>query len=209
MSPDPHAGQPLLRKGCDLHEASVAVIMMHGRGGTAEQMLEFAEEFAYEKVCYLAPQAAGNSWYPHRFNEPVERNEPWLSSALGSIEGVLKIISDAGVRNEVTMLLGFSQGACLALEYAARNPQRYAGVIGLSGGVIGTTVGPGSLLQTPVFLGCSDVDPHIPQDRILLSEEIFRQLNGEVTTRLYAGMAHTINRDEITVVKSMIEKALS
>ena len=160
---------------------------------------------------YLAPQAAGNTWYPQRFLAPLEQNEPGLSSALASIDRAILRIQAAGIPEERVFLLGFSQGACLALEYAARNPEGYAGVIGLSGGLIGATPGPyeGSLQQSPVFLGCSDVDPHIPQERVLLSEQIFRRLNGNVTTRLYPGMGHTINRDEIGTIKTMIEKALS
>jgi predicted esterase len=158
---------------------------------------------------YLAPQAATNAWYPARFMEPLERNEPWLSSALSKVESVLALVAEAGVPAERTILFGFSQGACLALEFAARHARRYGGLVGLSGGLIGPDGTPrdypGSLEGTPVFLGCSDVDPHIPKERVLHTEDVLRRLGGDVTTRLYPNMDHLVNADEISAVSGMME----
>ncbi len=204
----PHANQPILAAGVSLDQAKSAMIMVHGRGATAESILMLADELAQPGFAYLAPQAAGNAWYPNSFLAPIPSNEPWLSSALSVVEGVLAHVEAAGILAERTILLGFSQGACLALEFTARHARRYGGLVGLSGGLIGPDATPrdyaGSLAGTPVFLGCSDIDPHIPKERVLHTEEVLRRLGGEVTARLYANMGHTVNRDEIAFVKRMI-----
>lgn len=204
-----HKGQPVLTLGSVLENATAAMIMVHGRGATAADILSLAHEFNTPDLAYLAPQAAGGTWYPNRFIAPVASNEPWLSSALESLADVMARVAAAGIPLERTLLLGFSQGGCLALEYAARNPGLYAGLIGLSGALIENGDKPreysGSLAGTPVFLGCSDFDPHIPEGRLEQSTELLRNLGGNVTLRIYPGMGHTINSDEIASIKSMID----
>ena len=206
---DPHRAAQVAKKGAPPGRAKAALIMLHGRGGSAEDMLAFADVLAQPDLAYLAPQAAGHSWYPYPFTAPIERNEPWLSSALRVIDTLLERLSDAGFGSERVALVGFSQGACLALEYAARHARRYAGVIGLSGGLIGPEGTPrdypGSLAGTPVFLGCSDVDPHIPLARVRDTTAVLRRLGAVVTERIYPGMGHLINEDEIRFVQGLLE----
>lgn len=204
-----HEGQPVHTRGRRLTEARAAVIMLHGRGSTAESILSLVAEIDHPQVAYLAPQAAGYTWYPFSFLEPLERNEPYLSSALGVVKQLIGRANAAAVPTERIVLLGFSQGACLALEFAARSARRYGGVAGLSGGLIGADGTPrdypGSLGGTPVFLGCSDIDFHIPKARVDESAEVLARLGGDVTERLYPGMGHTVNEDEIAFVKALIE----
>jgi predicted esterase len=187
------------------------MILLHGRGGAAEGILTLAGELAHPGFAYLAPQAAGHSWYPLSFLAPIERNEPKLTSALAAVSEVLEQVAEAGIPHERAILLGFSQGACLALEFAARQARRYGAVVGLSGGLIGPEGTPrdydGSLAGTPVFLGCSDIDPHIPKDRVLESAKVLQRLGAEVTARLYPGMGHTVNQDELSFVKELMAKA--
>jgi predicted esterase len=173
-------------------------------------MLSLVAELAQPRMAYLAPQAEGNSWYPYSFLAPLDRNEPALSAALASVSATLDRVQEAGIPAERTVLLGFSQGACLALEYAARHPRRYGGVVGLSGGLIGPEgmrrEYDGSLAGTPVFLGCSDVDPHIPTDRVLESADILRYMGARVTVRLYPDVGHTVNADELAAVRGMMQE---
>jgi phospholipase/carboxylesterase len=203
-----HQGQPVLTAGAPPAEAKAAMLIVHGRGATAESILTLAEELDRPGYAYLAPQAAGDSWYPYSFLAPIADNEPWLSSALAAVGAALALIEEAGIPPERTILLGFSQGACLALEFAARQARRYGGLVGLSGGLIGPDGTPrdyqGSFEGTPVFLGCSDVDFHIPKERVLHTEDVLRRMGGEVTVRLYANMGHTVNRDEIAFVRGMM-----
>lgn len=172
MSPDrhPHGGEDVLTAGTPLDAARGAIIALHGRGADAGDIIALAQEVAPPGVAIVAPQAAGHSWYPYRFLEPTERNEPYLSSALRIVSGLVSELAGRGIPAERVALLGFSQGACLALEAAARNPRRYAGVIGFSGGLIGPPGTPfaydGSLAGTPIFIGSSDVDAHIPKERV-------------------------------------------
>lgn len=184
------------------------MVMVHGRGASAEDILSLAPQLDRRGFAFLAPQAAGNTWYPRRFLDPIESNEPWLSSGLGAVGEVLGRVGAASIPPERTILLGFSQGACLALEFAARNARRYGGVVGLSGGLIGPDdtprTYPGSLAGTPVFLGCSDVDPHIPRERVLETATEMRRLEGEVTARLYPDMDHTVNQDELDFVSGIM-----
>ncbi|GIV98234.1 MAG: phospholipase/carboxylesterase [Herpetosiphonaceae bacterium] len=204
----PHQGQPVLLAGEPLDRARAAMILVHGRGADAASILALADELARPGFVYLAPQAAGNSWYPQRFLAPLTSNEPWLSSALAAIGAVLSQTAASGVPLERTMLLGFSQGACLALEFVARNARRYGGVVGLSGGLIGPVGTPrnysGSLDGTPVFLGCSDIDPHIPEERVHETAEVLKRLGGDVTVRIYPGMGHTVNEDELLFVREIM-----
>jgi predicted esterase len=186
------------------------MLMVHGRGARAEDILSLASEFDQPGFAYLAPQAAGNTWYPNRFLAPLEENEPWLSSALGFVRNVLDEIINAGIPHERIIVFGFSQGACLTLEFAARNARRYGGVVGLSGALIGPDDTPrdypGSLAGTPIFLGCSDVDFHVPRERVEESARVLRRLGADVTERLYPNMDHTVNQEEIDFVRGMMEK---
>lgn len=206
----PHQGQPVLATGKPLGEARTAMLMLHGRGASADDILSLAYELNRPEFAYLAPQAAGYSWYPNRFIAPLASNEPWLSSALAQIAALLDHLEQAGIPAERTILLGFSQGACLALEYAARNARRYGGVAALSGALIGPEGTPrdypGSLAETPVFLGCSDVDMHIPKARVQHSTEVLRRMGADVTERLYPNMGHTVNQDELAFVQAMMDR---
>lgn len=205
---DPHAGQPVRTSGAPLDEARAAMVMLHGRGGSADDILTVAPALGTTDVAYLAPQAARGTWYPLGFMSAIERNEPGISSGMRAIARVIASIAAAGIPLERTYLLGFSQGACLATEYVARHAARYGGVAGLSGGLIGPDGTPrdypGSLDATPVFLGCSDVDGHIPAQRVRETADVLRRLGGNVTMRLYPGMGHSINADEIEAVKAML-----
>jgi predicted esterase len=209
MENNPHQGQAVLRVGQPLEKAKAAMLMVHGRGASADDILTLAAELDQPDFVYLAPQAAGNTWYPYPFLTPLEQNEPWLSSALAAIGSVMQTLTANGLPAEKVILLGFSQGACLALEYAARNARRYGGIAGLSGGLIGPPGTPrnyaGSLDGTPVFLGCSDPDVHIPRERVLESEQVLTALGGSVTTRLYPNLGHTVNQDELDYVQGMVE----
>lgn len=209
----PHQGQPTLTAGVPLEQAKAAMIMVHGRGASAQDILSLAWEFNQPDITYLAPQAAGNEWYPNRFTAPIPSNEPWLSSALTIVDGLVAHVEAAGIPEEKVMLLGFSQGACLALEYAARHARRYGGLVGYSGGLIGPDGTPrdyaGSFDGTPVFLGCSDEDGHIPKERVLETAEVFQRMGADVTTRLYPKMGHTINQDEISAVRDMMRALVS
>jgi predicted esterase len=209
----PHQGQPVLAAGEPPGRAKAAMILLHGRGASAEDILGLAAEVNQPGFTYLAPQAAGYTWYPQSFLAPLSNNEPGLSSGLAVITSLLAQLAEAGIGAERTMLLGFSQGACLALEFVARHAQRYGGVAGLSGGLIGPDGTPrdypGSLAETPLFLGCSDNDFHIPKERVELSAEVLQRLGGKVTARLYPNMGHTVNQDEIQVVQAMIAALLA
>ena len=191
-----------------LDQAQVAMILAHGRGATAESILTLAQEVDQPGFAYLAPQAAGNTWYPYSFMSPLTDNEPHLSSALATLAALVDQLAEAGFPSEKVMLVGFSQGACLSLEFVARHARQYGGVAGLSGGLIGPDGAPrdyaGSLDSTPIFLGCSDVDFHIPKERVHHSAEVLRKLGGEVTERLYPGMGHTVNEDELEFVRRMM-----
>jgi predicted esterase len=204
----PHQGQPVLVAGEPLERAKAAMIMLHGRGASAEDILSLSAELNQPGFTYLAPQAAGYTWYPNSFLAPLASNEPGLSSGLAVIAALLAQLADAGIGAERIMLLGFSQGACLTLEFVARHAQRYGGVAGLSGGLIGPDSTsrdyPGSLAGTPLFLGCSDRDFHIPKERVELSAQVLQKMGGTVTARLYPNMGHTINQDEIQAVQSMM-----
>jgi phospholipase/carboxylesterase/glyoxalase family protein len=209
---NPHQGQAVRTAGEPLEGARSAMLMVHGRGARAEDILTLVEELRQPSFAYLAPQAAGNTWYPNRFLVPLEENEPWLSSALAFVGEVFAQIVNAGIPSERIMLLGFSQGACLTLEFAARNARRFGGVVGLSGALIGPEDTPrdyaGSLDGTPVFLGCSDVDFHVPRERVDQTAQVLRRLGAVVTERLYPNMDHTVNQDEIDFVRGMMQGLL-
>jgi len=203
-----HQAQPVVQAGEPLDSARAAMVLLHGRGASAHDIIELAREVYQPGFIYLAPQAAEHTWYPNRFLAPLSSNEPWLSSALSVISTLLEKTHKSGIPLEKTVLLGFSQGACLALEYAARNARRYGGVIGLSGGLIGPEVhsrsDPGSLEGSPVFLGCSDPDPHIPRARVEETASYLERLGAQVTLRFYPEMGHTVNEDELEIVRGIL-----
>lgn len=204
---DPHARVAVFREGPPLEEATAAAILLHGRGGSARDILGLARALDEPRLACLAPQAADRAWYPQSFLAPVERNEPWLSSALDLVRRLLDTLAEAEITAERTLLLGFSQGACLALEFAARNAARYGGVAGLAGGLIGAPGTardyPGSLEGTPVFLGCGDRDPFVPVERIEETAVVLTGLDAGMTKRLYPGMGHVVNEDELGHVRRM------
>lgn len=204
----PHENQPILTAGRRLAEARAALILVHGRGATAESILELADYLPHPDMAYLAPQAAGNTWYPYSFLMPLEQNEPYLSSALGRLEALLGEVEQAGIPAERVVLAGFSQGACLASEFAARHVRRYGGLIAFSGGLIGppgtSRAYAGALDGTPVFLGCSDIDPHIPLARVNETAEVLTRLGAVVDKRIYPRMGHTINEDELTAAAALV-----
>ena len=205
---DPHAGQPVLRAGSPVADARLVAIMIHGRGASAENILQLAREFHAADIAYLAPQAAGSTWYPYSFLSPIEQNEPGISSGLRVIEKLIDDVTRQGIQTERIVLMGFSQGACLSLEFAARHPRQYAAVVGFSGGVIGPPGTPrdyaGTFDRTPVFLGCSDVDPHIPLERVHETAAVFRRMGASVDERIYPGMGHTVANDELEAVDALL-----
>ena len=206
----PHHDLRVAEAGAPLHRAQAAVLMVHGRGADASDMVSLADILAQPDLAYLAPQAAGRSWYPNSFLAPIARNEPFLSSALEVLDRLLCRLGTEGLQPERVALLGFSQGACLAIEYAARHARRYGAVIGLSGGLIGPEGTPrdyaGQLAGTPVFLGCSDADPHIPLARVHETARVLEALGGTVTERIYPGMGHGINEDEVKQVRGLLAR---
>lgn len=209
----PHQGQPVLAAGTPLAEATAAMILVHGRGATAENIMELGGALYHPSIAYVAPQAAGNTWYPYSFLAPMQQNEPGLSSALRVLADLVEQLDSASIPSDRVFIGGFSQGACLAAEFVARNARRFAGLLLFSGGVIGPPGTdrsyPGHLAGTPVFLGCSDVDPHIPLGRVEETAEVMRQLGAAVEMQIYPGMAHTINDDEIGRANRMIAQALA
>jgi phospholipase/carboxylesterase len=206
---NPHENQPLRMVGEMVSRAQAVMLMVHGRGASAEDILVLTDHLKIPGFTFVAPQAAENTWYPNRFLDPLASNEPWLSSALARLAEVLKETTDSGIPPERTILLGFSQGACLAMEFAARNARRYGGVVGLSGALIGPNDTPrnyaGSLDGTPVFLGCSDVDPHVPKEHVDQAARVLGRLGGKVTERIYPNLDHSVNQDEIEFVLNMMK----
>ncbi len=205
----PHQGQPVLTTGRALDEARAAVILVHGRGGSAEEILGLSQQLNLSAFAYVAPQARDHTWYPESFLAPLERNEPGLSSGLQMIDDLVNTLGEQGIPPENIVLGGFSQGACLTLEYVARHARRYGGVFAFSGGLIGPEGTPrdypGSLDGTPIFIGCSDIDAHIPLRRVEESAEILSGHGAKVDKRIYPKMGHTINEDEIRAVQQMLQ----
>ncbi len=204
----PHQGQPMLHAGESIDQAKAAMVMMHGRGATAKDIFELIPNLMQPGFAFLAPQAAENAWYPNSFLMPTASNEPALTSALLTIETILAQLGEVGIPRGRIIILGFSQGACLSLEFVARNARRYGGLVALSGGLIGPDETPrdypGSLDGTPVFLGCSDKDPFVPKERVEFSAAIMQKLGGYVTAKFYPNLAHTINLDEMRSIRSMM-----
>lgn len=191
-----------------LKEGTKALVMIHGRGGSAEDILSLATYFKLDDFMLLAPQATGNTWYPASFLAPASQNEPWLSSALYLLKAITGDLMKKGISSENMYFLGFSQGACLMLEFAARNARKYGGIAAFTGGLIGQTINRGNykgdFMNTPVFIGSSDPDPHVPVERVYASSNILRDMNADVTEKIYANMGHTINQDEINMAGDLI-----
>jgi phospholipase/carboxylesterase len=198
----------LLAAGAPLARARAAAVLVHGRGASAQDILSLGAEFDQQDIAYLAPQAENHAWYPYSFLAPLAQNEPHLSRALATLGATLERLAKEGFAPERVALIGFSQGGCLALEYAARNAKRYGAIAGLSAGLIGPPGTPrdyaGAFAATPVFLGCSDVDPHIPLPRVHETRDVLARMGANVTERIYPGMGHTINADEIAEVGKLL-----
>lgn len=208
---DPHANVPMLQLGAPPAEADLALVLLHGRGADARDMAGLAQALTHDldaRVTQWLPEAAERVWYPQRFVAPRAANQPWLDSALARVEGLLGDIERAGIPPENIVLGGFSQGACLALESFARGGRRLGGVVAYAGGLIGETLEEGSypdgLGGTPVFLGSADPDPHIPTGRVAESAELLRAKGAEVDMRLYPGIGHTINEDELQAGQAIV-----
>ena len=209
----PHQDQPLLQQGKPLHEAQAAMILVHGRGATAQSILELAAVLPHPEMAYLAPQAAGNTWYPYSFLAPMPQNQPGLDSGLQAVAEAVAKVEAAGIPAEKIIIGGFSQGACLASEFVARNARRYGGLLVFSGGLIGPPGTPrnyhGSLAGTPVFMGCSDVDFHIPVERVEETAVTLTNLGAIVNKKIYPNMGHTIIQDEIDQALKIVNSVLA
>ncbi len=209
MSNNPHKNANIVTTGEPLASASTAMILLHGRGATAAGILDLKRVLNKEGMHFLAPEAVNHTWYPYRFIAPTSQNEPYLSSALALVDDQVQHLEQAGISRDRIVIAGFSQGACLASEYVARNPARYGGLIAFSGGLIGAPEElpdyQGSLDQTPVFLGCSDYDPHIPLQRVNETAQILEGLGATVNKQIYPQMGHTIIADEIKQAQIILE----
>ena len=205
---DPHADQPVITAGPSVEEARAAVVMIHGRGASAESILSLYPELGADDVAAVAPQAAGNTWYPYSFLAPTESNQPYLDSALAKVDAVVTDLLARGVPSERLAILGFSQGACLTSEYVARHPRRYGAVMVLTGGLIGPPGMPrnysGSLAGTPAFIGASDPDPHVPFARVEETATVLARLGTKVDLRRYPGMPHTVNEEEVEACAALL-----
>jgi len=204
----PHGGQPVMRAGADLSSARVAVIMIHGRGAGPANILDLVPQIGRPGVAFLAPAASGGTWYPKSFLSPIEENEPGISSGIAVVHALIDESIQAGVPAERIVLLGFSQGACLTSTAAQRRPDRYGGVVVFSGGLIGppgsTWAEQGRFQSTPVFFGCSDIDAHVPEARVRESAAVFDRMGAAVTLRIFPGMGHLVNDDELAFARDLI-----
>lgn len=208
----PHANSPVYVAGAKLEGASAVMILLHGRGASAQDILSLSTPLNFPGVAYLAPQAEGFVWYPHPLTAPVESNEPYLSAAIAKIDGVVKQAEAGGIPVEKIFIGGFSQGASLAGEFVIRNPRPYGGLFIFSGGHIWQSglarTAVGNLGGMPVFIGCSNVDPYIPLDRVEETTALLAGMGADVTRRIYADMGHTIIDEEIELARQLIEKRL-
>jgi phospholipase/carboxylesterase len=201
----------LHKKGKDLSPGRKVLILVHGRGGSAEDILSLATHLEVSDYSLLAPQATGNTWYPYSFMAPPTQNEPWLSSALELLKSTVDDLIAQNIPASSVYFLGFSQGACLTLEFVTRNAQRYGGVVAFTGGLIGDKIAPenysGDFAGTPVFIGTSDPDPHVPVERVYATANILRDMGAVVVEKIYNGMGHTINQNEIDEANRMVFNA--
>src|SRR5271163_719297 len=210
-SSDPHLGKPIHRIGAPLEEAVGAVIMLHGRGASADDILNLAQAMYHPQLAYLAPSAANHSWYPYSFLAPREQNEPWLTSALKKMGATVQLANESGISSDRIIVCGFSQGACLSTEFVAGHPAKYARLIAFTGGLIGPPGMPmnysGDLHETPAFFGSGDPDPHVPWSRVQESADALASMNAKVTARRYPGRAHTVSADEVRFATAIINDA--
>jgi phospholipase/carboxylesterase len=207
---DPHGNQPILQRGRALDSAKGAVILVHGRGASAADILSLVDDLDFPELAYLAPDAAGHTWYPYSFMAPIEQNQPWLNSALSLLAEAVERATAAGTPRHKVAFVGFSQGACLATEFVARNAARYGGLVAFTGGLIGPPGMKfnysGELSGTPCFLGAGDPDPHVPWARVEESASVLSALGGVVTLRRYPGLPHTISQDEVEQAKDILSR---
>lgn len=198
----------IFTSGKNINEAKKALVMVHGRNAFAEDILALAGYFKPDDFALLAPQAENNTWYPYSFLAPPKQNEPWLSSALNILNKVAADINNAGIADENIYFLGFSQGACLMLEYITRNAKKYGGAVAFTGGLIGDKIYSenysGDFKDTPVFIGSSEPDPHVPTERVYATSAILKNMHADVTLKIYQGLGHTINKDEIEQANKLI-----
>lgn len=196
--------------GKSLNEAEKVLIMIHGRGGSAQDIVSLSQHLNVKDYALLAPQATNGTWYPFSFMAPVEQNEPWLSSAVETVEKTVQTALDAGIKAENIYFFGFSQGACLTLEFLARNAQKFGGAVAIIGGVIGEKIDrenyKGDFAQTPIFLGTSNPDFHVPVERVYATANILKEMNADVTEKVYANFGHSINQEEIEWANALIFK---
>jgi phospholipase/carboxylesterase len=201
----------IITAGITTGDAAKALILIHGRGGSAEDILSLADHFSLKEAKLVAPQATNHTWYPYSFLAPPAENEPWLSSALAVLKEVVADLNKEGIGNEHIYFAGFSQGACLTLEFVTRNATRYGGVVAFTGGLIGDKIYPenytGDFAGTPVFIGTSNPDPHVPVERVYATANILRDKNAVVTEKVYTNMGHTISQDEIEQANKLVFNA--
>lgn len=213
MNTDPHGAQPIVSAGTPLAKATGAIVLLHGRGGSAQDILSLGATIAPEGIALLAPEAAGHTWYPNSFLAPRAQNEPYLSSALARVATVVQAVTDAGFEPDQIAFCGFSQGACLATEFVGRNPRRYAGLLAFTGGLVGPLNEPlhltGDLQGTPVLLSSGDPDPHVPWARVQQSAELLTGIGATVSTRRYAGRPHTVQQQEIQDGQLLLQHAFT
>ena len=201
----------IVTAGKPIDEATRVLIMLHGRGASAEDILSLSSYLNVNDYALIAPQATNNAWYPYSFLMPPAQNEPWLSSALSLVKDIVTDVNNKGISSENIYFVGFSQGACLTLEFVARNATRYGGVVAFTGGLIGDKIYSenysGDFNKTPVFIGTSNPDPHVPTRRVNATTEIFQNMNAVVTEKVYNNMGHTINEDEIKLANDLVFKS--
>ncbi len=202
----------IVTAGVPLQDAKKALIMIHGRGGSAEDILSLADNLDVKDFALLAPQANSNSWYPYSFMAATSQNEPWLSSALALLKETVNEVLMQGITEENIYFTGFSQGACLTLEFVARNATKYGGVAAFTGGLIGDRIRPenykGDFKNTPIFIGSSNPDPHVPAERVYATTKILKSMNANVTEKIYENMGHTIIMNEIELANKLIFTSL-
>jgi predicted esterase len=208
MTSNPHAAQPIAKAGKPLAGAAGALILLHGRGGSADDILALGQAIASPDWALLAPQASGHTWYPYSFLAPREQNEPYLSSALERVKAAVDAASAAGIAHEKIVVAGFSQGACLATEFVGRNPRRYGALLAFTGGLIGPSAEPivltGELAGTPVLLSSGDPDPHVPWARVQQSAELLTEIGGKVTLQRWPGRPHTVSPQEVEIARAVL-----
>jgi phospholipase/carboxylesterase len=198
----------IISAGKELNSDGKVLIMLHGRGATAQDILPLASSLNVKDFTLIAPQATNNTWYPYSFLMPPAENEPWLSSALNMLKELLNHLYSKGVRSENIYFTGFSQGACLTLEFVARNAGKYGGIAAFTGGLIGDKIYRenyrGEFQNTPIFIGTSNPDPHVPVERVYATSNILKEMNAAVTEKIYVNMGHTIIQNEIEIANKVV-----